>query len=422
MARHLSIFVAGISIILSLAGCSADKLEPGLIWLEPQTGSAREYSRVLTLVSVGTNNLDYNLLDDIKEMTDISAGAYVPDKYSDQAVLVVGHHLSNKPCLVQFYSHHGKLVRDTVQVFGDIERLTDSGSLKTIFQYISERYRSNHHGMIFSSHGTGWLPTGYYANGSLNMVPSGTGIPGHTPMRWEDFPGPPTKTLGSEKKGSSYAETEIYDFLKDFPVHFDYIFLDACLMGGIECVYEWKDHADLIAVSAAEIMADGLVYDNVTRNLLLNPGTGPVEVCRNFFEHYNAQTQADKRTATIALIDCSQLDDLTQTCRRMFKEYADQLETLDAGKVQGYFRFGRHYFYDLYDILDKAGAADSDLASLKQALDKCILYKNATPRIVDEFDVKTFCGLSMYIPNMGNSYLDSHYRKLAWNRQTGLVK
>ena len=94
---------------------------------------------------------------------------------------------------------------------------------------------------------------------------------------------------------------------------------------------------------------------------------------------------------------------------------------MDASQVQGFFRMGRCWFYDLEDILVKSGISDEDLAGFRGIMDNLITYKAHTARILDTFDINTFCGLSMYLPSKGSSYLDSYYGKLAWQKGTGLV-
>ncbi len=82
----------------------------------------------------------------------------------------------------------------------------------------------------------------------------------------------------------------------------------------------------------------------------------------------------------------------------------------------------RYFFYDLKDIFAKSGASASDLDVLQGALDACLPYKAATPSFLSEFDIRTCCGLTMYLPSNGTPLLDKYYRKEAWNDATGLVQ
>ena len=90
--------------------------------------------------------------------------------------------------------------------------------------------------------------------------------------------------------------------------------------------------------------------------------------------------------------------------------------------MQGYFRFGRHFFYDLKDVLVKAGISAEEEARLDAALDAFIVYKAATPYFLS-IPITHYSGLSMYLPSMGSDYLDNFYKSaVSWNDATLLVK
>ena len=95
---------------------------------------------------------------------------------------------------------------------------------------------------------------------------------------------------------------------------------------------------------------------------------------------------------------------------------------IDHDEVQGFFRFNRHFYYDLVDILDHAGISDEEMNTLQTAVDNCIEYKGATPDFLGAFTIDTYCGFSMYLPCDGTDYLNSYYKNLNWNKATGLVE
>ena len=106
---------------------------------------------------------------------------------------------------------------------------------------------------------------------------------------------------------------------------------------------------------------------------------------------------------------------------RIVEKYRDKIASLSGSSVQGYFRSERHYFYDLQDILVKAGITQEEQAELQAALDECVLYKAATPSFLS-FRIRTYCGFSMYLPSMGTDLLDSFYKEhISWNSATHLV-
>ena len=103
---------------------------------------------------------------------------------------------------------------------------------------------------------------------------------------------------------------------------------------------------------------------------------------------------------------------------------------MDEKEVQYYHR--THYsvnyfrdFFDLEDILVHAGITAGEKAALENALDACILYKDATPSFMlnwGGFNIHAYCGLSMHLPNSRTAGLNEFYKTLDWNIATGLVK
>ena len=97
-------------------------------------------------------------------------------------------------------------------------------------------------------------------------------------------------------------------------------------------------------------------YKNITTHLFARP-LDPVEVCREYFAYYNAQS-GSSRSATITAVDTRKMDALEAVCKELFEAYRPILKTMSGSNVQGYFRYDRHYFYDLRDILVQAGISE----------------------------------------------------------------
>ncbi|MCQ2153975.1 MAG: clostripain-related cysteine peptidase, partial [Bacteroidales bacterium] len=280
------------------------------------------------------------------------------------------------------------------------------------------------YGFIFSSHGTGWLPKGYY---STHGSPTLAGILCNGANTFSDMPGPPVKSLGNEFAGSdaNQIELDLPEFVNSVPMHADYMILDMCLMGGVEVAYEFKDLTDMLIISPTEILAGGMSYENMVRNLLAGNKPDLRAVCTDYYRKY-----ADGNSyATVSLIDCTNLDTLASVCRDLFATYRQQIADVNPASVQRFFRkdvSGRykHWFYDLQDILSKSGISPADSARLDAALRAAVPCKAATDKFLPEkdgFRIDNFCGLSMYLPKMGDNFLDSFYDTLGWNVETGLV-
>ena len=399
-----------------------------------------ETRHAMILISAGFNDLSTYLSSDIKDLGE----GYLPEDFRyDDLVFVFSRQPSKHgnysvptaPVLIRFYKNRaGETVRDTVLRLNTDAVASSKASVSKVLSYIKEHFPAAHYGIVLSSHGTGWLPKGYFANPSEYdgggfswrkdlMRSSEAPVPYVEPVYDPSLPA--VKTICQDRVvtgGTTYSyEMTLQDLAESIPMHLDYLLLDVCLMGGIETAFEFKDICDAIAFSQTEVLAQGFDYTTMTGHLLQTRPAVPENVCSDYFDYYNAQSGV-YRSATISLINCKKLDPLATVCKELFEKYRTQIAAVDPKKVQGYFRYNKHWFYDLKDILTVAGISAEDASALDRALDGCILYKNATPSFMQDFDIRAYCGFSMYLPADGSPYLNAAYKELAWNQATALVK
>ena len=397
--------------------------------------------RVFIMYSAGFNSLSGYLSQDL---SDLAAGWLPSGKRIDGTLLVVSRHpdgykdyaTPTSPVLYRMYDDgNGSPVRDTVMVWPSSMNLCEGSSMREILTYIQENFPSDNYGMVFSSHASGWLPPGYYNDptafegaSALSPTQPTRRAPGYAPAA-EYYPPidpfPAVKSIGQDIVGPqddrrSY-EMTAREFARAIPFHMDYILFDACLMGCVEVAYELKDVTDYVGFSQAEVLAEGFDYLNLADRLLGGDSADPLAVCKDYFAQYE-NAGSSESFATISLVETSQMEQLSRVCATLFDRYNGELATMSGSGVQGYFRFGRHFFYDLEDIMIHAGATDDELATLRAAMDKAIVYKAATDKFIS-FDINVFSGLSMYLPSMGTDYLDDFYRsEVSWNDATALVR
>ena len=408
-----------------------------------------EDRKVMIMMSLGHNSISAYLKEDIQDM---QQGVYLPTKssssdvfliFSKQTVKYKDYSIPTESALIRLYKNKkGVAVMDTLKTYPATQISASASTIREVLTYIQQEFKAKSYGIVFSSHGTGWLPAGFYSNPSKYSSPSispsstdrrhrNTGDPVPVPYveKYQDPNGPATKTAGQEvvrENGSDVSyEMEIEDFAAAIPMHLDYFLFDACLMGGIETAYAFRGVADVVGFSQAEILADGFDYRQLANHLLAGKTPNPVSVCDAFYQHYEKESDSN-RSATISLIRTDALEELANACRPLFEKYRTQINSLNSSKVQC-FGGNKKYFYDLEDILVKAGA--EDLSSFNDAMKKCIVYKNTTGQYYSPyggtFKVDAFCGLSMYLPpavTVGKDYLDKYYKGLSWNKATGLVQ
>ena len=440
-----------LSVIVFMAAAAVSCTPEWVFEMTPYPGSvqtgesltdripSQDTRKVLLLYSAGFNSISSYLKEDIE---DLSKGWLPGRQRSNDVVLVYSHQTATRgqygtktePVLFRMYSlTDGTVIRDTLEVY---ERGTISASaaqLRNVLTYVKENFPAKSYGMIFSSHATGYLPGGFYSKpGSYYFSESmrrswgaqGSGRPVPVPyVEPEQTPGlPAVKSIGQDVDGDLSYEIDLREFAEAIPMKLDYLLFDACLMGGIEVAYELAGKCDRLGFSQAEVLAEGFNYKTLSSHLLGNKTEAdPTSVCKDYFTQYDIQ-EGVYRSATISLIDCNNLEPLAETCCTLFEKYADNIKNIRASNVQRYYRGSKHWFYDLESILVNAGISDSELDELHEALGRCIVYKGSTPSFMNEFNIHTFSGFSMYLPNNGNGELDKYYKTLKWNKITGLVK
>ncbi len=408
-----------LAVLLVATACSKDAgFEMGISGADSasRSSSERSYSmpsrRVMVMISAGYNSLSGYLSEDLK---DLESG-YIPEgTYFNADVLLVlarlpksaGDYASpSTPVLYRLWANRsGEVQRDTIQVWGGDTQLCTRETIHEALSTTQKKYPAQSYGVVFSSHGSGWLPPGYYTDPSKFEPSSGS--------LWS------LRSIGQDKTPSGGTEMDLNDFADAIPMHLDYCLIDACLSGCVEVAHALKGKADIVGFSPTEVLADGFDYKNITTHLFAKP-LDPVEVCREYFAYYNAQSGSN-RSATITAVDTRKMDALEAVCKELFEAYRPILKTMSGGNVQGYFRYDRHYFYDLRDILVQAGISEQEKTRLDAALSQFIVYQAATDYFLS-IPLTRVCGLSMYLPSMGSTYLNNYYKEhVSWNQATELV-
>lgn len=428
--QMLNIIWAALASLLMLSAVACDKTfddMPGNKGTTPVRNVTSEKAQVLVLYSAGFNSLCAALEDDVNDMK----SGYLPLVGSmSKAVLVYSRRLSETGRYTDRTPSYlirlsvdgwGKVISDTLKTWPETDEAVSASTMTDVLETVKGLYPHASYGMVFSSHGSGWLPSGYYSTGKITAGTAGLqAVPYIDPN--SDGSMPRVKSIGIDNITSRNTyEMEIETFAQALPMKFDYIIIDACLMGGIEVAYALKDKCDKLVFSQAEVLEDGLCdYTTLTQRVLRPVVPDLYNLCEDSYRHYKNQDDPIYRSLTISMIDCTRLDGLAESCKSLFSKYRNQISLVNAANVQGYFRSRKHWFYDLTDILRQSGVPEADMTDYNKAMSDCVLYNAATDTFIN-FDIRTHCGLSMYLPADGNSELDEFYKTLSWNKASGLV-
>lgn len=406
---------------------------------EKERPNPQESRRALILYECGFNSLYSALRSDVN--TELNLG-YIPRRNDTDNVLLVYSKLASNGYYNPVKSYlrrvsvnvFGDIISDTLKVFDESVTASSPETMREVLTTVKDLFPSKSYGMIFSSHGSGWLPaTYYYSPSSYEKNHPLTAVSGIKMMGEEDIPSgnmgeddpfsEMVRSIGNEKNASGDDfEMTINEFTEGIPYHLDYLLFDMCFSGGLEVAYALRNTADYLGFSPAEVLSDGMFdYTKLCSFLIASSEPDLEGLFKNSFNNYYSQ-EGQYQSSTVNLVNTSGLDNLASVCAGLFDKYRNEIDNAYSLDIQGYFRENRHYFYDIEDTFIKCGASEADLSSLRSAIDACVVYKNATPRFLNLFEIKAYSGFSVYLPCHGTALLNSLYKDEVWNQATGLVK
>lgn len=270
-------------------------------------------------------------------------------------------------------------------------------------------YPAESYGLLFFSHGSGWLP-----EGMLQTPVPGTSL--SKSLGWDE---------GVQSGGLDHAEMELTAFAAAIPDGaLDFVVFETCLTAGIEVAYELRNKTRYMLASPAEILSPGFtpVYGSSFR-LLLDTSESLEKNLTAFGESYMRHVNTlggDYRSATLSLIATDVLDILAGRIRDM----SPRFET-PAG-VAGWQRFDRPGSYGdtpalpRYFDLGQWMEGFSDPAQypvLEQLLKRIVKWKGNTKRFLPSrngFEINRYSGLTVYLPRPEFGALNEAYRLTSW--------
>lgn len=337
-------------------------------------------ARTVLVYMAANNNLSSNAESNLLGMKE----GFVPEEDN----LLVYMHLSNtSPVMLRIYKDEsGAVQQDTVYRF-PVQNSADAKTLGSVLKITRTMFPADEYGLVLWSHGTGWLPEGYYA-----------------------------KSFGAD----SGREMDVRELAAALPFKMEFLLFDACLMGGIEVAYELKDSVNYVISSPAEILSQGFPYSKIMKHIYSNP-MNLQAVAREYYDSYNGQS-GSMRSATISIVKCEALGQLANEAAKLFREYGDNIRGIDMLALQRYYRGDKYWFYDFGDFMKAlSGGNDTEFA---KALENAVVYKAATPNFLEvTINPNKYSGLSTYIPSATSSdpELLKYYANFKWSRDTGYL-
>jgi len=331
--------------------------------------------RTILVYMAADNSLYKNANKDIEEML----ATEIPNEYN---LLVYIDTPNNNPNLLKITK--GKI--DTVNQY-NTQNSASKQVMKSVVDETFSLFSAESYGLILWSHGTGWLPKGVYDRIKETNV----------------------RSFGKDKN----KEMEITDLAEAIPENLDFIIFDACLMSGIEVLYQLRNKAKIIIASPTETLVAGFPYEK-TIPLLLRPEPDYDGIAFEYMEYYKNRS-GNLQSASIAVIETKQLEPLANLVKEAIKNEVCPNREL----IQRYDTREPALLFDFEDYLEHTLSNENDLIALRKQISRTVIYNDYTPYFLDEFPIEKSCGIGIYIP-FANDALFEPYSLLDWYKDSGL--
>ena len=354
---------------------------------------SRNIKHTIVVYLAADNNL-YSYVDG--NLYDIRRAMNPKLSLSTNVVVFVDRFDKRQPALLSI--HDNKI--DTLKVYNSEINSVDVREMSNILREIATEYGSETMGLVLWSHGNSWINwemLNYVAPSMYRVAER------------------PSYAFGYDERHREWMDI---DSLKSaIPEDmFEYIIFDACYMGSIEVAYALKDRCDWLISSAVEIMGYGFPYISTITSLSDKDYSA---VCDGYYRYYNSKS-GESRTATISLVDCTELDSLANCFKKIVAKYGGMIKEIDISQLQRLDRFDRGVAFDMVDYIEHL-IPQSDTLLLQEfckqfyrAVPQC----QATEQWLGEYDINTFCGLSIYVPTAKNIGVLPYYRLTDWSKET----
>lgn len=354
------------------------------------------------------NSLAQFALQDLEEM---KAGMA---KVKDNTVhLLVYIDDGSSQRLLELKNEGGEVVEEVVVSYKS-RNSVGVAETKEVFETVFSNpiYQADSYGLVYWSHGDGWLP-----------------YPLRASSRWVGQ----DKSEGDNRMNIS----EFAEILQVAP-HFDFILFDACFMQSVEVAYELRDFTDYLIASPTEIPGPGASYGEVVP-AMFSAEDAAIHTARAYYEPYAAMYDDGRGIsntywtggASVCAIRTEQLLDLAMLTKKILPKAMDngQLRAsvfdYDKRRGSGGYQDGHIGYYDMVAMM-RMVAADDDYKLWKQAFDATIVYWNTTPMnyssFAGMFSMAGTNGVSCYIPTTSDNLTDKAYRLTEWYTAVGLDK
>lgn len=385
-------------IFVSLTACGDDKLEPET----PQNGR-----RTVLVYIAADNSLSSLALEDLAEMK--TGMAKVKGDAGAHLLVYIDNGQSAR--LLELKNDGGTVTETEVRDYGQRNSVGVSET-KEVFAEVFQnpQYRADSYGLVYWSHGEGWLP-----------------YPLRVGTRW----------VGQDIGDGTDHRMNISEFAEILSTapHFDFILFDACFMQSIEAAYELRSYTDYFIGSPTEIPGPGAPYDEVVPAMFVAENVA-VSVATAYYEPYASRyipnavvTNWDwTGGVSVSVLRTDRLEQLAQATKYAMTESVDNVWlrsiVFDYDNCKKNSLYGRSHvgYYDFAGMMERV-ATDAAYGEWRKAFAGALVYWATTAEnyssYVGRFSMEGATGVSCYIPSAQNTPTDNAYRSTGWYESVG---
>lgn len=250
------------------------------------------------------------------------------------------------------------------------------------------------YGLIYWSHGSGWLPGISPDNASLRN----------------------TRALGVD--GIYCMDVGDMDNILSGNRAPFFIVLDACFMGAVEVAYSLRNSTSYLIASSSETLGVGFPYHLMLPELVKGSQESLAHSLDIYLDYCYTDYYGDGTISGMAsLIDCSQVESLAFAYKNVFEHSKDSIV---KDSIQFFDCSYPHLYYDLDDYVHAITDDSLSLALFDNQLQKTVIHKVTTPSVFTQtggrdsmLAINRYSGLSTYIPGTSSGY-DYAYMQTEW--------
>lgn len=263
------------------------------------------------------------------------------------------------------------------------------------------------YGLILWSHGFGWEP--FFDNTSRSETIAEGSTEDNIIMEL-----PLIYSFGADSSAGDTKKINIDDLADAIPDDmFEYIWFDACMMCGIETIYELRNKCKYFGGYPTEIYNPGMPYDRILP-YLLSSDPDLVGCAKQIYNYY-----ADSE-CTIAVVDMSKLESVADYCRQAYIG----AEVVPVSVLQ-YYSGNQRVTYRFYDfgqytrLMAESNPNAGNIEDFDKLMDELVIYKAATSYDFSypkkPISQENYSGISChrYDPEQ-NDKVVAYYKTLDW--------